>query len=123
MTNDHPTEITTGARIYCTRNRSDPTRDHVDFGMKDAKGRAIGYRISRYLMTIVERPDSDAFGECCKPGDLGTWFMADTHATRNGVTYGALTRDLRARTAAELEELIAKRVAGARARYAKGGAS
>lgn len=112
-------------RVFCFYNAlSEKKEQLIDFGMRDARGRAIGYRIVRWTMEQLERDEErPQYSLVCKPEDLGRWCVASTSATRGGIRFGASTSDLWARTEQELEELIAARVAGARARYArKGGA-
>lgn len=104
---------------YVTERRAQPRPPEVrDFRLRDKKGRAIGYRIERYLSELTERDGSGQGGQIARPDELGIWFEAWTSATRNGWSYGGSSR-LRARTEEELEALIEARVQGARARYAK----
>lgn len=103
--------------------RAPTSMTHVDIGLRDSKGRAIGYFVSRYEATVVERPFVGWYG----PGPAALYsypvgtrlWIARTHVTRNGQAYGACTSDIWCTSPEERETAIAKRIAAGTKRYSK----
>lgn len=89
---------------------------HVDFGMTDERGRAVGFVVHRWTLETTPAPAGQVSGGLREPG---TWFVVGTCPTRNGKEFGASTRLGEYRTADERDREAARRTEAARKRYAK----
>ena len=96
----------------------DITREHIDFGTLDSRGRKMGACIVRQTVTFEPASDHEQSGLFWskEPGVYYAWWP---HATRNGETYGALQGEKLCETPEEREQAIAKYLAGARKRASK----
>lgn len=81
----------------------------VDFGMADAKGRAIGALVTTY----------DATHDGSGSHGAGTFLAAYVTPTRNGEPFGSSSATAEFSNEAERDAFIASRVAASRARYAR----
>lgn len=95
----------------CTQQEVSTT--NTDFGLKDEKGRAVGYQVRVWKRTYTEDSKGDFLHA---PGDF---WIGDTFVTRDGHIYGAQTSLPEASTLQEIEALAQKRMTAAKARYAK----
>ncbi len=95
----------------CTQQEVSTT--NTDFGLKDEKGRAVGYRVRIWKRTYTEDSNGDFLHA---PGDF---WIGDTFATRDGHIYGSLTSLPEASSLQETKALAQKRMATAKARYTK----
>jgi hypothetical protein len=86
------------------------SRRRYDFGVKDSRGRRIGYRVAAFRRVFEPVAESATSWWTIEPG---VWFVAVTHQLRNGMEYGPLPNELMARSEEELEKLIEKRIRGA----------
>ena len=86
------------------------------FGVTDDRGRDVGARVSLWTDTYVALP-SDAFSGCTAAP--GTYYRADTTATRNGEPYGSGSRWHQFETTDELDAYVAKYFAAACKRAVK----
>lgn len=85
----------------------------VDFGMKDEKGRSVGYLIRVWKKEFKEHLE----GESTHPP--GEFWVADTSATRNGQLFGSQKSIPEADTLQEVEDMVQKRMNVAKAIYQK----
>jgi hypothetical protein len=103
--------LTSRVRVDGTR-----THEHVDFGVADKRGRAIGALVETETVTFVPAPVGATSGWHRAPG---TFFRLCVQATRNGKEYGASQPDHYFATEAERVAAITKMLAGSRRRAAK----
>lgn len=110
-------------RILTSRKTVDGTRTtaHVDFGVADARGRAIGVRIETAVVTFAALPADATSGWVRAPG---TYYLLCMQATRNGARYGATQPAHYFATDAERTAAMTKMFAASRRRaVAKAGAA
>lgn len=76
---------------YLASHQSEPQHEYVSFGLTDARGRAVGARLTRYEFTAT-RTDEAVNGSCMKlpEGMEGRVYAFAPQATRDGAKYGAL---------------------------------
>jgi hypothetical protein len=75
--------------------------DHEDFGVKDAKGRAVGGALMKRTVTITADDRKDRNGYVTSPDRLGVWYTVAIQSTRDSKTFGATVRDRYFRTPEE----------------------
>lgn len=98
--------------------RTETQDEQVDFGLKDAHGRAIGARISRFEFTATPT-DEFLYGVYLLPeGMEGRVFAFYPQAMRNDVKYGASQQSRYFRTEAEREAAITEYLRNATKRAA-----
>lgn len=95
------------------RNETEWNRAHVDLGLLDQRGRAIGVVINRRELDLVEIPDAEWGYKL----PAGHYHGAIVEVARNGHSFGASQSEHLASSEAELNAYIAKRISGARTRY------
>ena len=105
--------------VHIITKRSDTVMTHVDFPYLDSRGRRIGVNIYRSITTITEVPESESSWVTDR-SNLGSWYVFEPHATRDGMNYGPLQDDRRFRTEEARESAIAKYLADAEKRASKG---
>lgn len=94
------------------------TINHVDFNLKDDKGRAIGLSVGIFFVTVTEAAETDR--NCWLNFDApGDYVGVTMQATRNGKDYGSSQYPEYYKTQEEADAQIAKRTKSTRARYAK----
>jgi hypothetical protein len=115
--------MTTYPTILCT-SPAEIDAGREDFGVRDQKGRAIGYAwgIQRYeAKPYVRDPNPDAW--CSSYWSLefqsDVVFRAWSTVTRDGRGYGASMPYIHCATLEEVKAALGKRIAGARKRYTK----
>lgn len=81
MTNTPHTPLTTR-----TTHMDTQAWEQVDFGLVDARGRAIGAEVYTAIVTFTALPETATSGYCAAPG---TYFALCIQVTRNGRHYGA----------------------------------
>jgi len=108
----------------------------TDFKLTDEKGRKVGFRtviktvdsayvfetkeaLTAHIDTTKKDGISPGFSYRILPFQSAHYYKVDTHALRDGETFGALTRTLYAETLGEAHKLAKKRFDGAKARYSK----
>ena len=97
-------------------------KEHIYSDLQDAKGRRIGFLIHIFVAAYtLAKPD----GWGTRAADNCPRYVVDTHPTRWGEPFGALSKELGAETLEEAWALAKKRRAGSFKRYQKlyGGAS
>jgi len=94
----------------------------IDFGMNDAKGRAIGARIIVCVIDFVPAAEDCNWYFPREDGNMGRYFEYDPQALRDGAPYGACQCERRFRDEAAMNAAIAKYIADAKKRAAKKGA-
>jgi len=97
----------------CRCTQQEVSTTNTDFGLKDEKGRAIGYRVRIWIRTYTE----DSNGNFLHAH--GDFWIGETFATRDGDIYGSLTSLPEASSLQETKALVQKRITTAKARYAK----
>ena len=94
-----------------------------DFGIRDQKGRAIGYRWRIYRVNVELLSDeeyrSKGFCGIIKDGKPLEYIEARTTTTRDGEAYGPITSRVVTETFEQAWEVVAKRAAAARKNNAK----
>ena len=104
---------------YCYDRKLDEIeRSGLDFGIKDTKGRAVGYGWIVFQAVFTKRAEGQN-GWCLPVGMPENCFMIRGFPTRNGLHYGASNGYLFAATRADADLLIAKRIKQARKRETK----
>lgn len=98
-------------------NPTNMTTVQVDFEVVDSKGRMIGSRITTWECDFVECPDGSGWYSNIAPGH---YYQYEPHATRDGVTYGAMQGSKMFTTEAERAQAIARYLLGARRRATPG---
>jgi hypothetical protein len=93
-------------------------QDSASFGLKDAKGRKIGYLWTVYAVTTQLSTGSDECWHYSLPFTDTTHYYIWTSPTRNGRRFGAIPTDIRAVTLEGAMAQLEKRREGARKRYA-----
>ena len=90
-----------------------------DFGIKDAKGRAIGYVwwISREETTPHVPNPAMGQGYYIFDFDAPVHYRIDSHVTRDGKTFGALTRDILDPSLEAAKAALRKRIEDSRKQY------
>ena len=110
-------------RYYAREEQTRTDQRFVEFGMRDQRGRALGYCVTYCVVRHTPRSEHDrtqVFGGSIFPRErFDQPFAARTWPTRDGAAYGASSPTLYARNEAELEELVEARIGGARRRYAR----
>lgn len=89
------------------------TVEHVDFDVRDQRGRAIGAAVTTFMVTFTALPDGATSGWCHAPG---TFFGLCVQATRNGRGYGASQPWRFFATAAERARALAASLTASRRR-------
>ena len=105
--------------VRIVTNRSDFTITSIEFPYLDSRTRRIGVNIYRSIKTMIQVPESESSLNTDR-SNLGSWYVFRPHATRNGITYGALQRDRFFRTEEAREHAIAKYLADSEKRASKG---
>src|SRR4051812_26731604 len=87
--------------------------ESIDLGTKDAKGRAIGYLVFRWEVTIVENPHQNwGYTAATLPAPVGsTLYCGRVTATRDGQGFGACQPTIYGVTPDSRELEIARKVA------------
>jgi hypothetical protein len=96
-------------------------KDH-DFGLRNGKGFAIGYRVVIQRVLYRSWTEADHRAWRCLPTEADVWYEThsyDTRSTLAGALYGALVPVLRATSIAELHALVRKRLEQSRKRLVK----
>lgn len=97
-----------------TKKTTATTREHIGFGVHDAKGREIGCIVIRNTVTYEPRPEGQTWGYTVPAGD---YVEVTVQAARNGSAYGASQRSRKQWAVAQAdgaEPFIAKRIADSR---------
>jgi hypothetical protein len=91
----------------------------VDFGIKDERGRSLGYSAS--ITRRVYHHAGSLSGRIPRGivQDGAVTFAGHTSTTRDGKPFGPTTQEIERSTLEEVRREIAKRCENARARYAK----
>ena len=100
-------------------NRSNFTITSIEFPYLDSRARRIGVNIYRSIKTKIQVPESES-PWITDRSNLGSWYVFEPHATRDGITYGPLQRDRFFRTEEAREHAIAKYLADSKKRASKG---
>jgi len=97
-----------------------------DFGIRDAKGRALGTLISLYTVTVVEITEAEiaerkakSSGWCPCSWEPGTFFGVHVHTTRNRIGFGAAFNGAVLKTEADRDAYIATYLKDAKKRALK----
>jgi len=94
--------------------------ESIDTGMKDEKGRAVGYSVSRYDATVVEAGPGQGYYPSMAGVDVGTTvYGARVQPTRDGKGFGASAERITALSEDAREVEIAQKLTQGRKRYAK----
>lgn len=91
----------------------------VDFGFRDQKGRAVGYRWVINAVKMVAKPEDAMSGYRLEDGMPLEHFEVTTSPTRNGEGYGPAFNRAWAATMETIEIIIAHRTEQARKRDTK----
>jgi hypothetical protein len=94
---------------------TESTRELIDLGLKDGRGRSIGVLVYRWE---EDWADVEPVATSWSFVPAGHYLTVLVRAARDGKGFGALQSPFRAKTGAEREAHIAKRIAGTRKRYA-----
>jgi hypothetical protein len=107
-----------GYRGVKNRNYLELDTGHVDFGIRDQKGRAIGYRWRIYSVTTEVMPDEEyaatRFCGLIKDGAPLDYVELRTTTTRDGVGYGPSTPPVQVDTVEAAHQTAASRTEAAR---------
>lgn len=101
-------------RFHARIERTDRTRELVDYDVRDAKGRAVGGMIVRWTKTY--REDDDSHTLVWVELHDQTRYCVKLYSTRDGKTFGAIPRTTYHETETLREAHVAKAVARARRR-------
>ena len=94
-------------------------KTHHNFGIKDAKGREIGAKITTFLVTRTMRDNQEDSWYICDPKKLGTHIAYRAQATRDGKSFGASQYENWCATEEERNQKIEKYLADAKKRASK----
>ena len=102
----------------CRRiNEENFDRQHYDFGVSDAKGRALGAYVTRLEFDYILAPeDARSWSPDCEPGH---YFAYRPHAARGRAPFGASQSMVSFKTEAEREADIERYLAAAKKRAQK----
>lgn len=106
----HPSAVN---RSPCQCAQQEVSATNTDFGLKDEKGRAVGYRVRIWQRTYTEDSNGDFLHA---PGDF---WIGEAIATRDGQIYGSLTSLPEVASRQEMNALVQKRMSAAKANYVK----
>lgn len=108
--------------LWKDTNFANNTTEHVPFGLRDARGREIGAKITRYSCEVVHEEPQLLWStrEDGTPSrEAGAWLCWYPQATRDGSSFGALQNRRYFRTEEEREADIQRYLADAKKRAAK----
>jgi hypothetical protein len=106
--------------VYIATNRSNYSITSIDFPYLDSRARRIGVNIRRFIRTLVQVPKSENTFSVTDRSNLGSWYVFEPHATRDGMDYGRLQHDRFFRTEEAREYAIAKYLSASEKRASKG---
>lgn len=98
---------------------TDVANGTTDFGIRDLKGRAVGYRWSIKAVKATPLEDQNHGGYVIYPGTPLDHFEVWTTPTRDGDGYGPAFNTAKAATLEEANKIVTKRTEAARKRDTK----
>src|SRR4051812_11649807 len=99
---------------------AEPVTSFVDIGLVDDKGRKIGFAVMRWTVTVEAALAGRSWFTAAGEYAVGTvLFASRVTAARDGIAHGACQPDAYSATAAEMNAVIAKKIAAGTKRYAK----
>lgn len=108
--------VPTLGKIACVPRLTSATTESIDLGIRDEKGRAVGYRVERLEVDYIPAPEGAYAYYHRVPGHF---YAANVHPTRDGVRFGACVPTFEAPTVEAREAGIRQRIAAGSKRYSK----